>query len=65
MKMHAELKVTIHSFIISALDGEKWSASRSGHFTPAETFPGTNYTAWEPQNRLSDTDHFEPHTAEW
>jgi hypothetical protein len=29
-------------FIISALDGYEWSASRPGRFTPMETNPGTH-----------------------
>jgi hypothetical protein len=29
-------------FLISALDGGEWSASRPGCFTPGETAPGTH-----------------------
>jgi len=31
----------LHTFLNSALDGGKWSASCPSHFTPAERTPGT------------------------
>jgi hypothetical protein len=35
------------SFLSSALDGGKWSASRPGRFTPRERAPGTHWIgAW-------------------
>jgi hypothetical protein len=34
--------VSTHS-LASALDGGEWSASRSGHFTPRERYPGTHW----------------------
>jgi hypothetical protein len=30
-------------FLTSALDGGDWSASRPGHFTPGERFPGNHW----------------------
>ena len=43
MKANAGVEVQLHSFLISALDGDEWSAWRSDHFTPdlhwaSETF---------------------------
>jgi hypothetical protein len=33
------MEVQIHSFLTCMLDGEKWSASRSGRFTPQGESP--------------------------
>jgi hypothetical protein len=43
MKACGGLDVWIHIFLISALVGGEWSASRPGHFTPGEKAPGTHY----------------------
>jgi hypothetical protein len=34
LKAHGGVDVQLHTFLISALDGVEWSASRPGHFTP-------------------------------
>jgi hypothetical protein len=34
MKEYEEVEMYVHSFLTSALDGRKWSASRSGLFNP-------------------------------
>jgi len=31
------------AFLTSALDGDEWSTSRSGRFTPKERAPGNNW----------------------
>jgi hypothetical protein len=37
-RKHIEgVEVKLHAFLISALDGDEWSTSRPGHFTPGET----------------------------
>jgi flagellar basal body rod protein FlgG len=36
-KTYGGVKLQQHAFLISALDGGKWSASRSGRFNPRET----------------------------
>jgi hypothetical protein len=41
MKTYWGVEIQIHSFLISALDGGKWSALRPGRFTPRETVPDT------------------------
>jgi hypothetical protein len=38
MKMHGGVEVKLHTFLSSALDGDKWSASRPSRFTPGEIF---------------------------
>jgi hypothetical protein len=35
------VEVQLHAFLISALDGKEWLASRSGYFSPGERAPGT------------------------
>jgi len=47
-----DLYVEIQSFLISALGGDKWSASLPGHITP-ESKPGTHRLE-SPQNRSGD-----------
>jgi len=37
------VKVQLHAFLNSALDGGEWSASRPGHFTPKERVPVTHF----------------------
>jgi hypothetical protein len=39
MKAYGRVAVLIHVFLISALVGGVWSASRSNRFTPGETAP--------------------------
>jgi hypothetical protein len=43
MKMYWGVEVWLHAFLISALDGGEWSASRLGRFTPRERAPGTHW----------------------
>jgi hypothetical protein len=43
MKAYGEVDVWIHIFLISALVGGEWSASRPGRFTPGERAPGTHW----------------------
>jgi len=33
MKMYGGVEVQFHAFLTSALGGDEWSTSRSGHFT--------------------------------
>jgi hypothetical protein len=45
-KHHAMKAYWGYSFthsLTSALDGDEWSASRPGHFTPREIAPGTHW----------------------
>jgi hypothetical protein len=42
MKVYGEADVQIHIFLTSALVGGEWSSSRTSHFTPKETAPGTH-----------------------
>jgi hypothetical protein len=37
-----EMEVYIHEFLNSAVHGDEWSTSHSGHLTPAEMTPGHN-----------------------
>jgi hypothetical protein len=39
MKAYGGVDVLIHIFLISALDGGEWSASRPGRFTPGKGPP--------------------------
>jgi len=43
MKTYGEVEVFLHAFLISALDGDEWSASDPDLFTPRETAPGTHW----------------------
>jgi hypothetical protein len=43
MKAYGGVDVQIHIFLISALAGCEWSASRPGRFTPGERSPGTHW----------------------
>jgi hypothetical protein len=38
------MEVQSHVFMTSVAVAGEWSASRSGHFTPAERSAGTNWT---------------------
>jgi len=42
MKAYWGVEVYLHAFLTFALDGDEWSASRSGRFTPRERTPGTH-----------------------
>jgi hypothetical protein len=39
MKMNVGVDAEIHTFLISALDGGEWSASRPAHFIPGDKVP--------------------------
>jgi hypothetical protein len=43
MKTYKRVEVQLHAFLISALDGGKWSATRSDRFTAGERTPGTHW----------------------
>jgi hypothetical protein len=43
MKMHRGVKVQLHAFLISALEGGELSVSCPTHFTPREGAPDTNW----------------------
>jgi hypothetical protein len=43
MKMHGGVEVQLHAFLTSAVDGDDWSASRPGRFTPGERIPGNHW----------------------
>jgi hypothetical protein len=43
MKVYWGVKVQLHAFLTSALDGGEWSASHHGRFTPRERAPGTHW----------------------
>jgi hypothetical protein len=38
---HGGVEVQLHTFLTLALDGGKWSASRSCRYNPGEMIPGT------------------------
>jgi len=42
---HHAVKVQLHTFLTSALDGGEWSASCPGRFTPKERATGTHWIA--------------------
>jgi hypothetical protein len=46
MKAYGVMDVYIHIFLISALTGGEWSASRPGRFNPWERAPGTHWIGW-------------------
>jgi hypothetical protein len=58
MKAYAGVDVLIHIFLISALVGGAWSASRPGRFIPGERSPGTHWIGdWvDPTAGLDDVD---------
>jgi hypothetical protein len=43
MKTYWGVEVKLHAFLTSALDGDEWSASRPGRFTPRERVPSTHW----------------------
>jgi hypothetical protein len=43
MKAYWGVKVRLHAFLTSELDGGEWSASRRGLFTPRERALGTHW----------------------
>jgi hypothetical protein len=43
MKAYGGVDVYIHVFLISALIGDEWSASRPGRFMPRERGPSTHW----------------------
>jgi hypothetical protein len=56
MKAYGGVDVWTHVFLISALVGDEWSASRLGLFTPRERAPGTHWIGgWvDPKAGLDD-----------
>jgi hypothetical protein len=56
MKAYGGVDIYIHIFLISALVGGEWSASRPGRFTPGDCVPGTHWIAgWvNPRTGLDD-----------
>jgi hypothetical protein len=53
MKMYGGVEVWVHAFLISALDGGEWSASRFGRFTLTDRVPSIHWISdWcRPQGR--------------
>jgi hypothetical protein len=47
--MNVGVKVYLHTFLTSSLDGGEWSVSRPGRFTPGET--ATRYSLGRSQSR--------------
>jgi hypothetical protein len=45
MNMYGGVEVQLHTFLTVALDRDECSATKSGHFTPAEKAPVS--TGWE------------------
>jgi hypothetical protein len=43
MKAYGGVEVQIHEILSSALDGDEWSASRNGRFTPRARAPGSHW----------------------
>jgi hypothetical protein len=39
MKAYGGVEVELHIFLTSTLDGDEWSASRPGSFTPGDAAP--------------------------
>jgi hypothetical protein len=58
MKAYGGVAVQIHIFLISALAGGEWSASRPGHCTPGERVSGTHWIGgWvDPRASLDDVE---------
>jgi hypothetical protein len=58
MKTYEGVDVKIHVFLISAIAGVEWSASRPGLFAPGERAPGTHLTGgWvDPRAGLDDVE---------
>jgi hypothetical protein len=59
MKAYVGVDVEIHIFLISALVGVKWFASRPDLFTPRERTPGTHWiVGWVgPRNGLDNVEN--------
>jgi hypothetical protein len=56
MKKYWGVKVYLHAFLTSALDGGEWSALRPGRFTPRERAPGTPWIGgWVGSRAVLDT----------
>jgi hypothetical protein len=49
MKAYGGVDVCVHIFLISALAGDEWSASRTGRFTPGTYYVDRNLGG--PQSR--------------
>jgi hypothetical protein len=43
MNVYLGVDAVIHVFLTSELDGDEWSASGPGHFTPGEKTTGTHW----------------------
>jgi len=43
MKVYWGVEVQLHTFLISAVDGGKWSVSHTGHFTLRERTPDIHW----------------------
>jgi hypothetical protein len=43
MKVYWGVELWLHAFLTSALDGDEWSASSPGRFTPRERASGTHW----------------------
>jgi hypothetical protein len=41
MKKYGGVKMYFYPLLTSEVDGDQWSTSPSGRFTPEETIPGT------------------------
>jgi hypothetical protein len=48
--------IQLHTFLTSVLDGDEWSASRPGRFTPGEGAHGTHWLGgWVGSRAVLDT----------
>jgi hypothetical protein len=56
MKTYWGVEVELHAFLTSALDGDEWSTSRPGRFTPRERAPRTHWIGcWVGPRSVLDT----------